>query len=354
MRFIDTLHEKLRRHPKRIVFPEGTEPRVLAAASKWIQMGLGPAILLGKREVIEATALRGGINLDRLTLIDPATADDLPQFCAKLERLKRYRDLGDRAARDLLKNANYFGAMMIQHGQADGLVGGASEFAGMLLRPLIQLVQPLPGIEMISSCMVFDLARKEFGANGLMLFADCAVVPEPTVSQLAEIAVQTGRTFRQLTGEKPRVAMLSFSTKGSSRLPSAEKVAAAAALARQRADAEGSWMEVDGELQADAAIDLALAKRKAPQSLVAGQANVLIFPDLEAGNIAAKLVHYFAGGDSYGQILLGLSKPAADVPRGASTDEILGCAAIVGLQAIEYRRLYPDDSDAPQPARPTP
>jgi phosphate acetyltransferase len=352
MRFIDSLHEKLRRHPKRIVFPEGAEPRVLAAASRFVRLGLGAAVLLGKREAIEAAAIKEGIALDRLTLLDPQSAEDLPQFCRKLERLKRYRDIGDKAARELLANPNYFGAMMIQNGQADGLVGGASEFAGMLLRPLIQLVQPLPGAEMISSCMVFDLPRKEFGANGVMLFADCAVVPEPTVSQLADIAVQTGRIFRQLTGEKPRVAMLGFSTKGSSRLPAAERMAAAAALARQKADAEGSWMEVDGELQADAALDLEIARRKAPQSLVAGQANVLIFPDLEAGNIAAKLVHYFAGGDSYGQILLGLAKPAADVPRGASPDEILGCAAIVGLQAIEYRRLYPPDETAPgQPSR---
>lgn len=346
MRFIETLYPKLRRHPKRIVFPEGTEPRVLEAAYRFVKLGLGAAILLGRRDDIEPLAVQAHVDLDRLTVIDPAQAEDLPLFCDRLERLKRYRDLGPAQARELLLNPNYFGAMMIQHGQADALVGGASVYAGMLLRPLIQLVRPLPGAQTISSCMAFDLAKREYGADGLMLFADCAVVPEPTVPQLADIAVRTAAIFRQLTGDKPRVAMLSFSTKGSSKLAPAERVAAAAALARKHGETEGNWFEIDGELQADTAIDPTLGKRKAPASLVAGRANVLIFPDLNSGNIAAKLVHYFGGGESYGQIMLGLSRPAADVPRGASPEEILGCATIVGLQAIAFRKLYPEEQEA--------
>jgi phosphate acetyltransferase len=231
---------------------------------------------------------------------------------------------------------------MIQNGQADGLVGGASVYPGTLLRPLIQLVKPLPGEQTISSCMIVQVPNKKYGDDGVLMFADCAVIPEPTIDQLANIAVQTGKICRQLTGARPRVAMLSFSTKGSAKLPGPERVEAATALARQRADLEKIEMDIDGELQADTALLSELADRKAPASRVAGKANVLIFPDLNSGNIAAKLVQYLAGANVYGQILLGLSKPAADLSRGASVEDILGVAAIIGLQAIEYRKLYPE------------
>jgi phosphate acetyltransferase len=231
--------------------------------------------------------------------------------------------------------------MMVQYNQVDGLVTGARETAGSALRPLLQLIKPLPETKSISSCTMLDLSNKRYGEKGVMFFADCAVIPEPNVEQLATIAVQTGAICRQLTGIKPRIALLSFSTKGSARLASTEKIAAAAALARQKAEAQLMEMEIDGELQADAALLPELGRRKAPTSLVAGQANVLVFPDLNAGNIAVKLVQHLAGAETYGQILLGLSKPCADLSRGASEDDILGVASIVGLQAIEYRKLYP-------------
>lgn len=345
MKFIDSVFEKLERHPKRIVFPEGTEPRVLQAAARFVKLRLGAPIVLGKKEDIFASAAKHGIDIERIGIIDPATADDLPIFCARLEKLKRYRNLGPADAREIVLNPNYFAAMMIQCGQADGLVGGASVYPGTLLRPLIQLVKPLPGAQIISSCMIVQVADKTYGDAGVLLFADCAVIPEPTVDQLAQIAVQTGRICRQLTGIPPRVAMLSFSTKGSSKSPAAERVAAATALAKQKADAEKIEMEIDGELQADTALLEELAARKAPTSRVAGKANVLVFPDLNSGNIAAKLVQYLGGANVYGQILLGLSKPAADLSRGASVEDILGVAAIIGLQAIEYRKLYPPPSD---------
>ena len=177
-----------------------------------------------------------------------------------------------------------------------------------------------------------------------MFFADCAVIPDPTVEQLATIAVQTGLMCRQLTGIKPRIAMLSFSTKGSAKLPSPSKVIAATALARQKAEQSGAEMEIDGELQADTALLPDLAEMKAPQSLVAGRANVLVFPDLNSGNIGVKLVQHLAGAEAYGQFLLGLSKPCADMSRGASAEDILGVAAILGVQAVEYRKLYPTEA----------
>lgn len=345
MKFIESVFEKLRRHPKRLVFPEGAEPRVLQAAARFVKLRLGAPIVLGKKDVVQAAAAKEGINIERIHILDPALAEDLPIFCERLEKLKRYRNLGDAAARDIMLNPNYFAAMMIQYGQADGLVGGASVYPGTLLRPLIQLVKPLPGAQFISSCMMMELPRKTHGDDGVLWMADCAVIPEPTVDQLASIAVQTGKACRQLTGVTPRVAMLSFSTKGSAKLPASERIAAATALAKQKADAEKIDMDIDGELQADTALLSELAARKAPTSRVAGKANVLIFPDLNSGNIASKLVQHLAGADAYGQILLGLARPAADMSRGASVEDILGVAAIVGLQAIEYRKLYPPDAE---------
>lgn len=346
MKFIETVFEKLRRHPKRIVFPEGAEPRVLQAAARFVKLQLGAPILLGKQAEIEKEAAKYGIDLSRIGIIDPETAEDLPIFCKHLERLQRYRKFSNNDVREAMMNPNYFGAMMIQHGQADGLVGGASVYAGNLLRPLIQLVKPLPGVQMISSCMMLEFANRQYGENGVMLFADCAVIPEPDIDQLAMIAVHTGKICRRITGMTPRIAMLSFSTKGSSKQPAAEKIVAATALAKKKILEEKLEMEIDGELQADTALLKELAQRKAPSSPVAGSANVLIFPDLNSGNIGAKLVQYLAGADTYGQILIGLSKPAADLSRGATVDEIVGVAAIVGLQAIEYRKLYPPAEEA--------
>ncbi len=342
MRFIESVFQKLQRHPKRIVFPEGTEPRVLHAAERFVTLKLGIPVLLGNKAAIEKAAAKQKTSLDHVLILDPATADDLPAFIKKLEKLKRYHDLGPKAAHDILIQPNYFGAMMVQNGQVDGLVTGASEAASSTLRPLIQLIKPLPEVSSISSCMLLDLSNKRYGERGVMFFADCAVIPDPSVEQLAEIAVETGKVCRQLTGNKPRIAMLSFSTKGSSTLPSPHKIAAATALARQRAATAGIEMEIDGELQADTALLADLAEKKAPTSLVAGKANVLVFPDLNSGNIGAKLVQYLAGADAYGQLLLGLAKPCADMSRGSTEDDILAVAAILGVQAIEYRKLYPD------------
>jgi len=341
MSFIDSVYEKLKRHPKRIVFPEGTEPRVLQAARQYVDMGLGPAVLLGNRAETEAAATRCDVPIDRLTLVDPATSSDMETFCKRLERLDRFRSLGIDNARELLLNNNYFAAMMLQNGLVDGLVGGVSEYSGALLRPLIQLVKRLPHTELISSCMIVESPNKSVGDNGVLFFADCAVVPEPTTDQLAMISVQTGMLARQLFGTVPRVAMLSFSSKRSAVTPHTEKVAAATAMARHLATEHGVEMEVDGELQVDTAILPELAELKTPGSLVAGRANVLIFPDLNSGNISYKLVQHLGGAHVFGQILLGLSRPAAELSRGTRLEDIVAVAAIVGLQAIEYRNLYP-------------
>ena len=217
MKFIDSVFEKLVRHPKRIVFPEGAEPRVLHAATRFAKLKLGAPVLLGQKDVIERAALKEGVDLGHVGIIDPAHASDLDVFCGHVEKLKRYRLLGNLPAHDIVMNPNYFGALMIQYGQADGLVGGVSVYSGTLLRPLIQLVKPLPNIKSISSCMLLELRNKEFGEKGVFLFADCGVIPEPSIAQLADIAIESGKVFAQLTGTRPRIAMLSFSTKGSAR-----------------------------------------------------------------------------------------------------------------------------------------
>ncbi len=306
---------------------------------------LGVPILLGKREVIERVALTEKANLDHVAIITPETSSDLPIFCERLERLERYKNMGLRDSRAVMTNHNYFAAMMVQYGLADALAGGVSSYGGVFLRPLLNLIKPLPHAEVVSSCTIIELENKEFGDDGVLFLGDTGVVPDPNMQQLASIAVQTGLVARQVFGRRPRVAMLSFSTKGSARTASTEKVAGATELARLLVQQIGAEIAIDGEMQADAALDPILAEKKMGPSLVAGKANVLIFPDLNSGNIAVKLVHKFAAVRTFGQLILGLTRPAADLSRGTDPEEIVAMAALVGLQAIEYRKLYPESSE---------
>ncbi len=344
MRFIETVYEKLKRHPKRIVFPEGTEPAVLRAAGRFAKLGLGTPILIGHRAEVEKVAAAEHVKLTHIGIVDPTHSSEMETFIPRLEKLARYRSLGLAGVRETLLMPNYFAAMMLQYNLVDGLVVGAGLTPANTLRPLITLIKPLPGISTISSCQMLDLSNKRYGERGVIFFADCAVIPEPSVDQLASIAIETGKVCRQLTGNKPRIAFLSYSNKSGSTRAAVQKIAAATALAKQRAAAAGLEMEIDGEMQADTAIVPDLASLKASDSLVAGKANVLIFPDLNSANIASKLVKYLAGAEAYGQLLLGISKPCADLSRGATDDEILGVAATIGLQAIQYRTLYPETS----------
>jgi len=312
MRFIGSIIEKLQRHPKRIVFPEGTEPRVLQAARQFFSLRLGVPILLGDRTKIKEAAERLNVPLEGVRMLNP----------------------------------NYFGAMMVAMHQADGLVSGTNEVTGSVLRPLFQIIKVAPQQTTASSCMVMEVEDTRFGENGVMFMADCGVIPDPTVEQLADIAVSTAQLARQLLGTRPRVALLSYSTKGSATHPSIGKVQAATALAEKSAHDKKLDAEFDGELQVDAALVPEIAARKIPASKVAGHANVMIFPDLNSGNIASKLIQHVARANAYGQILLGLDRPAADVSRGSSAHDILGVAAIVGVQAVEYGKLYPGAGQA--------
>ena len=343
MKFIESVYEKLKRHPKRIVFPEGDDPRVVRAAQVFYEKQLGVPVLLGQREIIEDVAKAEKVSLDHVAIINPETSSDLPVFCERLEKLDRYKNFGVRDSRTIMVNRNYFAAMMLQYGLVDGLVGGVSSYSGSLLRPLLQLVKRFPHADVITSAMIVATSNTKLGDDGVLFFSDCGVVPDPTMQQLGSIAVQTGMLARQVFGQKPRVAMLSFSTKGSATTPSTEKVAGAVVIARELATRLNFEIAVDGELQADTALVPELAEIKQVGGLVAGDANVLIFPDLNSGNIAVKLVQHLGGARVYGQILLGLTRPAAELSRGTHADDIAAVAALVGLQAIEYRKLYPTE-----------
>lgn len=350
MRFIGSVIEKLQRHPKRIVFPEGTEPRVLQAARQFYSLRLGAPILLGDRSKIKEAAERLNVSLEGVRIINPAQSEELDNFSKRFAFLRRNKGIKDREAREAMLKPNYFGAMMVAMRQADGVVSGASEISGSVLRPFFQIIKVSPQTATTaSSCMIMEVDDTRFGENGVFFMADCGVIPDPTVEQLADIAVSTAELARQLLGTPPRVALLSYSTKGSATHPSIMKVQAATALARKQAQEKMVEAEFDGELQLDAAIVPEIAERKVPDSRVAGRANVLIFPDLNSGNIGSKLIQHIARANAYGQILLGMDRPAADLSRGSTAHDILGVAAIVGLQSIAYNILYPNIGIPPLP-----
>ncbi|HSY44220.1 MAG TPA: phosphate acyltransferase [Candidatus Acidoferrum sp.] len=341
MRFISSVIEKLQRHPKRIVFPEGEEPRVLQAARQFRALGLGAPIILGDPAKINNMAAELSVSLQGIRVINPIASEDLENFAKRFHSLRREKGMRATEAREALLQPNYYGAMMLAMHQADGLISGASHITGSVLRPLFQIIKLAPDIQAASSCMIMEVEDTRMGENGVLFMADCGVIPEPTVDQLAAIAVSTARLARHMMGVRPRVALLSFSTKGSSSHPSVGKVQAATAQAKRKAEQLRLEADFEGELQVDAALVPEIADRKIKDSPVAGHANVLIFPDLNSGNIASKLVKLVGHANAYGQLLLGLNRPAADVSRGSDAHDILGVAAIVGVQSTDYQKLYP-------------
>ena len=342
VRFIGGILQKLQRHPKRIVFPEGTEPRVLQAARQFFTLQLGAPILLGDRTRIKQLAANLNLSLEGVRIINPGDSEELNRFAKVYARHREDRGMTLEKAREKMLQPNYFGSMMVAMRQADGVVSGTNEAAGSVLRPLFQVFRRAPGVSTASSCMIMEVEDTRFGNEGALFMSDCGVIPDPSVEQLADIAVSTAALALRLSGIRPRVALLSFSTHGSARHASVDKVRAAKDLAIEKADAIMLGADFDGDLQVDAALVPEVAELKHNESPVAGRANVLVFPDLNSGNIGSKLVQHMARANAYGQIILGLDQPAADVSRGANAHDILGVAGIVGLQAIAYRELYPD------------
>lgn len=338
--FTSPLFEKLQRHPKRIVFVDGEDRRVVRVAGRMIELSLGIPILLGNRARIMALVKEEGVRNEFLRVIDPAKSSDLDLFAGRLERIERFRGQTIFDAKETVSKAVNFGAMMIQYGQADGLVGGNITTATGIFRSLLHFISPMPGIAKVFGVTVLVAEHlKHFGREGVLFFADSGLVPRPSVDELASIAVNTGHLAGHYLGRRPRVAMLSHSTLGSAATKPALKVQAATEKARAMSSAID--LEIDGELQADVALDARAAEVKIPQQERKEPADVLVFPNLDAAHISMKLLQHTAGAVNYGQIVMGLSRPAAQVPRTASEETILGTAAAIGVEAIKGHELYP-------------
>ena len=330
-RFIETAKS----NPQRIVLPEGDEPRTLKAADRIIGDGIAKIILLGQSDKILALAKENGLkNIERATIIDPQKSADAERYTDLLFELRKNKGLTREQAVELVKDPLYFGCLMIKAGDADGELAGARNTTGNVLRPALQIVKTQPGISVISGAMLMFCKEKAYGEDGFLLVADVAVMPNPTAQELAQIAVCTGRTMKNMIGIEPKVAMLSFSTKGSAQHEFVDRVVEATGMAQQMAPE----LKIDGELQADAALVPSVGKFKAPSSPVAGEANVLVFPALEIGNIAYKMVERLGGAVSVCPVLQGMAAPINDLSRGCSVDDIYYMTAITANQAITAKK----------------
>ena len=342
MSLINRLSVRLQNHPKRVVYPEGSDPRIIQAARQFATRRLGVPILLGDRTRIKINAARLNIKLDGIRIVEPARSDEMPEYIIKFRGHQRFSGLNEHQAAEYLANPNYFAVMMIATGGADAMVSGATVGPASGLRPILQILPRQHGIETVSSMQILEMEESKFGIEGALFLTDCAVIPEPTVTQLADIDCTTAMLVHHLTNRPPRVALLSYSTKStSSKNPAIERVKAATVLAKERAKEFDMPIEIDGELQVDAALDPFTAAIKDIESSVAGQANVLVFPDLNSGNIASKMVQIISNIPAYGQILTGLDRPVAEISRGASAHDIFGTSVIVAAQAVDRRYLYP-------------
>lgn len=337
------LLDQLRRHPKRVVFTEGEDLRILQVAARLVHHQAVAPILLGDRARIRALAAANAVSLDFIHIVDPPTASDFGLFCRRVENMARYRTLQGADAAEIVARPHYFGALMVQYGHADAIVSGNQSFPAAYFRALIQTIKPLPHVAKIfATTLMLGTQLKHLGPNGILFLADCGLIPNPSVEDLASIALETGKLARHFLGRPPLVAMLSHSTKGSAGTPDAKRMAAAASLARDQARSGFLEIEVEGELQADVAIDPEAAEIKLPGADSRRAADVLVFPNLDAAHISLKLLQHLAGAQTYGQIILGLSRPAAQIPRTASVESIFGTTAAVAVEAIKFHQLHPD------------
>ncbi len=332
MDLINKIKETAKKNLQRIVLPESYEERTLKAADILLAEGIAKIILIGNPEKINEEALKYGLsNISKAAIVDPENNPKEDEYADLMVELRKSKGLTKDQALSLLKDPLYLATVMIKSGDADGEVAGADNATGDVLRPAFQYVKTMPGISVVSGAFLMFLKDEHFGENGLMVFADCAVHPDPTAKELAEIAVSTGKTTKAIAGFEPRIAMLSFSTKGSAKHEMVDKVRTATELAKEMAPN----LKIDGELQADAAIIDAIGQKKAPDSEIAGKANVLVFPSLEAGNIGYKLVQRLAKAEAVGPVLQGMAAPINDLSRGCSVNDIVNLVAITANQAAE-------------------
>lgn len=328
---IDKIIERAKSDKQRIVLPESLEERTLTAADKSLADDIADIILIGNPDEIKALAARLGLtHIDKATIIDPATSEKTEQYAQLLYELRKSKGMTIEEARKKVLNPLYFGCLIIKNGDADGQISGALSTTGDTLRPALQIIKCTPGITCVSGAMLMITEAPEYGEDGVLVVGDVAVTPMPDANQLAQIAVCTAQTAKSVAGfADPRVAMLSFSTKGSAKHEVVDKVVEATRLAQELNPA----LKIDGELQADAALVPSVGQKKAPGSDIAGSANVLVFPGLEVGNIAYKLVQRLGHAEAIGPILQGIARPVNDLSRGCSVDDIYKMVAITACQA---------------------
>jgi phosphate acetyltransferase len=335
MELLDVIKKNARKHNMRIVLPEGYEERTIKAADIAIAEGLAQIILIGDPgEIAEHAASLGLKNIAKARIVNPKSHDKKEHYINMMVELRKSKGMTHEEASRLIEDPLYLGVLMIKNGDADGEVSGADHSTGDVLRPAFHYVKTAPGISVVSGAFIMILKDKHFGENGVVIFADGAVHPNPNEKELAEIAVASAHTARAIAGFEPRVAMLSFSTKGSAKNEMVDKVVNATRIAKEMAPD----LQIDGELQADAALIEAIGKSKAPGSTIAGKANVLIFPDLNSGNIAYKLVQRLAHAEAIGPVLQGMAAPINDLSRGCSVSDIVSMIAITSNQAAGMKK----------------
>ena len=336
MELIEQLVARAKANKQRIVLPEGTEERTLKAANQILTDEVADLILLGNVEEIETLAKKWGLgNIHRATIIDPATSEKAEEYAQMLCELRKKKGMTIEEARKKVLDPLYYGCMIIKSGDADGQLAGARNTTGDVLRPALQIIKTSPGITCVSGAMLLLTHAPECGDNGVLVMGDVAVTPVPDANQLAQIAVCTARTAKAVAGIEPRVAMLSFSTKGSAKHEVVDKVVEAFNIAKEM----DSSLLIDGELQADAALVPSVGNSKAPGSPIAGKANVLVVPSLEVGNIGYKLVQRLGHATAVGPILQGIARPVNDLSRGCSIDDVYKMIAITANQAIAAKEL---------------
>lgn len=330
MELMKKIRESAREKNRCIVLPEGTEERTLKAADIILQEGLARLVLIGnEKEILQKSAEWNLTNISKARIVDPITNDKKSFYTEMLYELRKSKGLTIEEAGKLVENPLFLAVLMIKNKEVDGEVAGAQNATGDVLRPAFQIVKTLPGVSVVSGAFIMVFKDKQWGDDGVMVFADCAAHPNPTARELAEIAVVTAATAKNIAGLEPRVAMLSFSTKGSAKHEMVDKVVEATRIAQEMAPD----LLIDGELQADAAIVPSVGKSKAPNSKIAGIANVLVFPTLETGNIAYKLVQRMAGAEAIGPVMQGMAAPINDLSRGCSVEDIVNLVAITANQS---------------------